>query len=102
MVLTAINNSTISSNIAKECRKRNIPVNVADVPELCDFYFMSEHRDGPLQIGISTNGNGPALAIRIRKHIQSNLPEDSGKAIEKIGNLRKKLRKKDSDPNNAN
>lgn len=102
MVLVAINNMTVSTSIAKECRMKNIPVNVADVPDMCDFYFMSEHRDGPLQIGVSTNGHGPALAIRVRKNIQASLPKDCGQAIEKIGNLRMKLRSVDSDPNNAN
>lgn len=102
MVLVGINNMTVSTMIAKECRMKNIPVNVADVPDMCDFFFMSEHRDGPLQIGVSTNGHGPALAIRVRKNIQASLPKDCGQAIEKIGNLRKKLRNVDNDPNNAN
>ena len=42
---------------------------------------------------VSTNGKGPRLASSIRKHIAKGLPKDAGKAIERIGELRVKLRK---------
>ena len=57
--LTALDVHEESLRIGQLCRERCIPVNVADVPPLCDFYFMSQHRDGPLQLAVSTNGQGP-------------------------------------------
>src|SRR5437667_1994749 len=93
MVLTAIDDPEASSQIYKLCKERRIPVNVADVPPECDFYFGSMHRDGPLQIMVSTNGNGPKLANIIRRQIASNLPQNLGAAIQKVGTLRRKLRK---------
>ncbi|CAG8595244.1 5755_t:CDS:1 [Paraglomus brasilianum] len=97
MVLTAIDDHVRSREIYYMCKARKIPVNVADVPSLCDFYFMAEHRDGPLQIGISSNGQAPKLATMIRQRVADALPENIGMAISKVGNLRQKLRDIDSD-----
>ncbi|KAL8692183.1 MAG: hypothetical protein Q9218_002741 [Villophora microphyllina] len=93
MVLTAVDDPEASTQIWKLCKERKIAANIADVPPECDFYFGSVHRDGPLQIMVSTNGNGPKLASIVRKQIASNLPENIGAAIQKVGMLRKKLRK---------
>ncbi|KAF8836345.1 siroheme synthase [Paxillus ammoniavirescens] len=92
MVLTAIDDVEQSRIICSLCRERKIPVNVADIPESCDFYFGSQIRDGPLQIMISTNGQSPKLANIIKKKIENNLPEHAGEAIEKVGELRSKLK----------
>lgn len=92
MVLTAIDDPDASSQIWKLCKARSIPVNVADVPPECDFYFGSVHRDGPLQIMVSTNGKGPRLASAVRKQIARSLPVDIGAAIVKVGRLRAGLR----------
>ena len=93
MVMTAIDDNELSEAICKESRRRRIPVNIADVPPLCDFYFGSEIRDGPLQIVVSTNGKGPKLSNQVRRRIQAALPNNIGQAIENVGLLRSKLRK---------
>lgn len=93
MVMTAIDDNPLSEAICKESRRRRIPVNIADVPPQCDFYFGSEIRDGPLQIVVSTNGKGPKISNIVRRRIQAALPRDVGTAIENVGKLRAKLRK---------
>ncbi|KAK5044523.1 hypothetical protein LTR84_010734 [Exophiala bonariae] len=93
MVLTAIDDPDASSRIWKYCKKLKVPANIADVPPECDFYFGSVHRDGPLQIMVSTNGNGPRLAAAIRRQIGDMLPEGTGESIKKVGELRRKLRR---------
>jgi precorrin-2 dehydrogenase/sirohydrochlorin ferrochelatase len=74
MVMTAVDDPDASSQIFKLCKERRIAANIADVPPECDFYFGSVHRDGPLQIMVSTNGNGPKLANIVRRQIAANLP----------------------------
>ena len=82
--------------IARECRHRQIPVSVADIPDLCDFTFLSTHRfpsseagsASPLQVGVTTNGHGCRLAGRIRRDIVASLPKEVGSAVEKVGKLR--------------
>lgn len=92
MVLVAVDDPAASTVIWKLCKERRIPANIADVPPECDFYFGSVHRDGPLQIMVSTNGKGPRLASMIRKSIAKQLPSNAGSAIDTIGQLRVKLR----------
>ncbi|KFZ05204.1 hypothetical protein V501_08558 [Pseudogymnoascus sp. VKM F-4519 (FW-2642)] len=93
MVLTAVDDPEASTQIWKLCKERRIPANIADVPLECDFYFGSTHRDGPLQVMVSTNGKGPRYANIMRRSIASNLPTNAGGGIEKVGKLREMLRK---------
>ncbi|KAL4927291.1 bifunctional precorrin-2 dehydrogenase/sirohydrochlorin ferrochelatase MET8 [Aspergillus undulatus] len=92
MVLCAIDDPEASTQVWKLCKEKRIPANIADVPPECDFYFGSVHRDGPLQIMVSTNGNGPKLASMVRKNIADTLPSNMGTAIANVGRLRQKLR----------
>ena len=94
MVLTAVDDVAASRRICALCRERRIPVNVADIPPSCDFYFGSQIRSGPLQIMISTNGRSPKLANIIRRQIEACIPEHAGEAIEKVGELRTKLKER--------
>ncbi|TFK56938.1 uroporphyrin-III C-methyltransferase [Heliocybe sulcata] len=78
------------------CRARNIPANFTDVPELCDYTFASTHRfteadsgePTPLQVAVTTNGQGCRLAGRIRRELVGSLPKDVGGAVKKMGTLR--------------
>ena len=94
MVLTAIDDVVASREISDMCRRLRVPINSADNPALCDFYFGSQIRDGPLQIMISTNGQSPKLANLIRKRIEQHLPKCAGKAIERVGTLRMLLKER--------
>jgi len=94
MVLTAIDDNELSHRIVMICRERRIPVNAADIPTLCDFYFGAQIRDGPLQIMISTNGNGPRMAALIKARLERSLSGFEGKAIVKVGQLRDKLKER--------
>lgn len=102
MVLTALDDHDESLRIGHLCRERKIPVNVADVPPMCDFYFMSQHRDGPVQIAVSTNGKGPKLANMIRTRIAAALPENMGETVECMGELRAQVREWEPSMDQAN
>ncbi|KAJ1326863.1 precorrin-2 dehydrogenase-like protein [Microdochium nivale] len=92
MVMCAIDDPAASTQVWKLCKQLRIAANIADVPPECDFYFGAVHRDGPLQIMVSTNGKGPRLAASIRNFIAKALPANVGDAITQIGALRAKLR----------
>lgn len=101
MVLTAIDDAQLSHGVCQWCRERRIPVNVADVPPECDFYFGSMIRRGPLQVMVSTGGRGPRLARKMRQCIEAALPERAGDAIMQVGMLRSKLRHVSPDPQDS-
>ncbi|KAK7207338.1 putative NAD(P)-binding-domain-containing protein [Myxozyma melibiosi] len=95
MVLVAIDSPSVSTEIYTACHALHIPVNVADVPRECDFYFGSMYRDGPLQVMVSTNGNGPKMASIVRKRIESEIGDEPfGCAIERLGVLRAAVRQR--------
>jgi len=94
MVLTAIDDNEESLRIWRDAKELRIPVNVADVPPNCDFYFGSLIRRGPLQILVSTNGKGPKLASLIRQRVEESLPENVEGAIKRLGVLRERLRER--------
>lgn len=95
MVMTAIDDPEVSRQIAHVCRDRGLPVNVADVPALCDFWFASMYRDGPVQIAISTNGKGPAIGSRLAQELGGMLPARLGELVDRFGALRKAVRRAD-------
>ncbi|KAF9500454.1 siroheme synthase [Pleurotus eryngii] len=94
MVLTAIDDVEKSREIYQLSREAKIPINVADIPDACDFYFGSQVRDGPLQIMISTNGDSPRMAAMIRQRIERCLGGYEGEAVKKAGALRSKLKER--------
>ncbi|KAH6854828.1 tetrapyrrole methylase [Chaetomium sp. MPI-CAGE-AT-0009] len=79
------------ATIAAVCKRHRIPINAVDAPSLCSFSLLSVHADGPLQIGVTTNGRGCKLAGRIRREVAAGLPVGLGDAVERLGGLRKKL-----------
>jgi uroporphyrin-III C-methyltransferase len=68
---------------------------VSDAPSLCTFSLLSTHTDGPLQIGVTTNGRGCKLPSRIRREIASSLPPQLGAACSRIGTIRRKIQEED-------
>ncbi|KAM5348798.1 hypothetical protein ACJ41O_008621 [Fusarium nematophilum] len=84
-----------SLHIAALCKRNRIPVNVVDAPSLCTFSLLSTHTDGPLQIGVTTNGRGCKLASRIRRDIAASLPADLGAACARLGDVRRRIHDED-------
>lgn len=83
------------THISQLCRRKRIPVNVVDAPNLCTFTLLSTHSDGPLQIGITTSGKGCKLASRIRREIASMLPPNFGNAVDRLGTMRRRIWEED-------
>ncbi len=95
MVLATIGDCEASRELASQCRSKGIPVHVADVRALCDFWFPSVYQDGPLQIAVSTNGYGPALGGRLRDYLGARVPANFRSALMAFNDLRGELRKVD-------
>jgi uroporphyrin-III C-methyltransferase len=76
------------------CRAHRVPVNVTDMPDLCDFTLPSVHRvpGTPLQLAVTTNGQGCRLGARIRRELVARLPHDAGTAVVRLGELRRLAR----------
>jgi precorrin-2 dehydrogenase/sirohydrochlorin ferrochelatase len=91
LVVTATNIASVNRAVYLEAQAKNILCNAVDDPPFCDFYFPSVVRRGDLQIAISTAGASPALAQRLRKEINAQLPLDTGDWLADLGNLRREV-----------
>ncbi|KAI1120498.1 uroporphyrin-III C-methyltransferase [Nemania abortiva] len=85
-----------NSRISSLCKRNRIPINVVDAPQLCSFSLLSTHIDGPLQIGVTTNGRGCKLSSRIRREIAASLPPNLGDACLRLGDVRRRIQEEDN------
>jgi len=83
------------THISQLCKRLRVPVNISDSPTLSSFSLLSTHTDGPLQIGVTTNGKGCKLSSRIRREIASSLPQNLGTACLRLGTIRKRIQEED-------
>lgn len=67
LAVVATSDRSLNESVSGAAEERNMLVNVADVPHLCNFILPAVHRDGPLAVAISTAGASPALAKRMKR-----------------------------------
>ena len=98
LVISATDNQDTNSMIAADCFARNILVNVADVPALCNFIVPSLVSRGPLSIAISTEGKSPAYARMLREKLEQSFSEEHGEFVKFLGELRPLIMEQVPDP----
>ncbi len=91
LVILATDRRDLHEEIKQSATEKGILVNVADTPELCDFYLSSIVQKGNLKIAISTNGKSPTAAKRIREVLHEALPGELDDVIENLHKVRSKL-----------
>ena len=91
IVIAATDVPEVNAAVYREAVARSIACNsVDDIPN-CDFFFGSVVSRGDLQIAISTAGESPAVAQRLRREIDEQLPGDLGPWLAKLGALRREV-----------
>ena len=91
LVIAATDDPAVNAAVYRGAVERNILCNSVDDPPHCDFYFGSIVSRGDLQIAISTAGESPALAQRLRREIDEQLPHDLGPWLHNLGELRREV-----------
>lgn len=92
LVIAATDNLEVNRLIHQLCKSNNILVNVADTPDLCNFYLGGIVTKGPIKIAISTNGTSPTLAKRLRQILEETLPSDLEDLAHNLDKFRKTLK----------
>ena len=92
LIIAATADKTLNEEIYRTAKEKNILINVADTPELCDFYLGSIVTKGDLKIAISTNGKSPTLPKRIRELLEDVLPENINDLILNLNEYRNTLK----------
>jgi len=98
LVVAATNSHELHENILAEARRRGVLCNIVDVPELCDFYYPAVAQRGALQIAVSTSGQSPALAQRLRKDLEEQFGPEYEAWLQQLGEEREKLFVANMDP----
>jgi siroheme synthase-like protein len=91
-VIVAIDDYEVSREIALISKSRRKLVNVADKPELCDFYLSSIVQKKNLKIAISTNGKSPTIAKRLKELFNDLLPDELDSVLDDLHHIRGKLK----------
>lgn len=91
LVIAATNSSRINQAVFRACQARDILCNAVDDPLHCDFFYPAVVRRGPLQIAISTNGQSPALAARLRRELEGQFGPEWSDWVEHVGKLRREI-----------
>lgn len=92
LVIAATADKCLNEAIYLAAKQKGILINVADTPELCDFYLGSIVTKGDLKIAISTNGKSPTLSKRIREFFEDILPDNINDLILHLHQYRNKLK----------
>ncbi len=91
LVIVATNDRSLSEIIKKDTKQKRILTNVADKPDLCDFYLGSVVKKGDLKIAISTNGKSPTMAKRIREFLENSLPDSMQNVLDNLNAIRNQV-----------
>ena len=91
LVIIATGDNILNTEIRSLARQQHLLINVADKPDLCDFYLGSIVKKGDLKIGISTNGKSPTVAKRLKEIFQTNLPDELDLTLQQMNKLRNTL-----------
>ncbi len=94
VAVAATDDEAVNTRVNRDCRARNIIVNVVDVPELCDFHVPSIIRSGDITVAIGTGGKSPALSRHLRLMLQDKIGPEYGQLLDILGALRDTVKEK--------
>ena len=92
LVILATDDPGLHRRIKKLAEEKRILVNVADTPDLCDFYLGSIVQKGDLKIAISTNGKSPTIAKRLKEVLADMLPDELEEVLNNIRVFRDRIK----------
>ncbi len=91
LVIAATSDGAVNRAVFLEAQRLGILCNAVDDPPNCDFYFPALVRRGDLQIAISTAGQSPALAQRLRRELEEVFDERAGDWVSELGQRRREI-----------
>ncbi|ASZ14453.1 bifunctional precorrin-2 dehydrogenase/sirohydrochlorin ferrochelatase [Chitinophaga pendula] len=92
LAIAATADKELNAIIWEKAKCSKVLINVADTPELCDFYLGSVVQKGNLKIAISTNGKSPTIAKRLKQVLQETIPDTIDEILGKMHLIRDRLK----------
>jgi precorrin-2 dehydrogenase/sirohydrochlorin ferrochelatase len=97
LAVVATASRSLNERVYLEAQERGVLSNVVDVPDLCDFFYPAVVRRGDLQIAISTAGQSPSLAQKLRQQLERQFGEGYAAWVEQLGETRRLVLASDLD-----
>jgi precorrin-2 dehydrogenase/sirohydrochlorin ferrochelatase len=91
VAIAATDSPEVNAAVFEAAQSAGILVNVVDEPELCSFYVPAVVRRGDLTIAVSTGGNSPALARRIREQLDEQFGSEYTAFGQLLGEFRPRV-----------
>ncbi len=91
LVIGATDDEFLNRQISADAERLNTLCNIADRPAVCNFILPSIVQRDDLVITISTSGQSPALAKKLREALEKQFGEEYGILLNLMGTIRKKL-----------
>lgn len=88
IAVASTSDAAVNARVAEDARAKNVLVNVADNPRLCDFIVPAVIESGSMQVAVSTGGSSPALARRLKTDLQRTLGNEYAEVNTILGSLR--------------
>lgn len=97
LAVVATSSRQVNERIYHEAKRRAVLCNVVDVPDLCDFFYPAVVRRGDLQIAVSTAGQSPSLAQKIRRQLETQFGPAYAEWVAQLGETRRLILASDLD-----
>jgi len=91
LVIAATDDTLLNRLVSTSARERGILVNAVDQPADCTFIVPSVLKRGQLLIAVSTSGQSPALARKVREDLENLFGEEYETLLALMGNLRREI-----------
>jgi uroporphyrin-III C-methyltransferase/precorrin-2 dehydrogenase/sirohydrochlorin ferrochelatase len=88
LVIGATDDPAANHAVHAEATGLGALVNVVDDPPHCGFILPAIMRRGDLTVAVSTSGDAPALAVRIRERLERELGDEYARFLELAGSIR--------------
>lgn len=92
LAFVALEDERAARAAARRLNAKGLLINVADMPELCDFTLPSILERDPVLIAVSTSGASAGLAKHLRLRLEAMLPQSIGTLAQRLGDARERLR----------
>ena len=92
LVIATTDVPDVNVEVYNDCKAQHILVNVADNPPYCDFYMGGIVTKGHVKIAISTNGQSPTTAKRLRQFFEDVVPENVDDLVQNLNEFRKTIK----------
>jgi precorrin-2 dehydrogenase/sirohydrochlorin ferrochelatase len=98
LVVVATASRVVNEDVFREAHRRGVLCNVVDVPEQCDFFYPAVVHRGDLQIAVSTAGQSPSLAQKLRQQLERQFGPGYAEWVARLGATRREVLGSNLDP----